>query len=568
MRLINARSLALEQFFGDATPKYAILSHTWDEGELSYQDWQERRNEASKRDGYFKIVAACQQALKHGLNYAWVDTVCIDKTSSAELSEAINSMFAWYRDAVFCYAYLSDVEYTGGELDVDGFCNSRWFTRGWTLQELLAPSWLIFFSKEWVMLGRKSSSRLLKPISEVTGVDIEYLAGASNLGDASVAKRMYWLSRRRTTRVEDLAYCVLGIFGINMPLIYGEGMRAFVRLQEEIIKVSRDHTIFCWNWTDRVPPRWTGLLAPSPETFSDSKDYYPWEAGSPYAMTNAGLSIRLGVVKSWSSLFIILNARRNNSPNFLRPCIAVDFIASSWRPHWVSRPDWAHEMLGRIPGRDFPTTGIIPLSMRHTPSSAISTQQIYLNASSPVHLTPMTRDVLGSRRMSICATDNQHELMLFLNTEYSYPRYNSRSYPPDAFDASRSIFRLSRDVTVSGDIYHSGLLLLADELRPGLFYAVFFGIRDIPPARYNSDLIWYCAINCIHRTGCIQSHYNWMLKKFFKSSYMQQQHVQYLGISVNIYPHNFEPWPSPYKDIMKAKRLCPAYIHLYKSRSL
>jgi hypothetical protein len=305
MRLIDAESLQLREFFGDV-PEYAILSHTWDEGELSLQDWN-HLDEAQKKAGYAKIKGSCHQALKDGLKYVWVDTNCIDKTSSSELSEAINSMYGWYRDSKVCYVYLSDVSvpenYDGGDCTSipairDTIRRSRWFTRGWTLQELIAPTMLVFYSQEWRQLGTKKTERAL--ISEITGIDSDYLRQPKKVQHASIARRMSWMAKRTTTRVEDIAYCMLGIFDINMALLYGEGNKAFLRLQEEIIKVSNDQTIFCWRAgphnKGRVPDDWVSILAPHPAVFQDSAQFFPEPGTSaspigPYAITNYGLSI-------------------------------------------------------------------------------------------------------------------------------------------------------------------------------------------------------------------------------------------------------------------------------------
>jgi hypothetical protein len=185
-----------------------------------------------------------------------VDTCCIDKTSSAELSEAINSMFRWHEIATICYAYLTDVY---SYADSPEFAKSRWFRRGWTLQELLAPSVLRFFNASWTYIGDRS--QLSSVIVAITKIDIHYLdvgLGTNeyrieSIRSAPVARRMSWASERVTMRVEDMAYCLLGIFGVNMPMLYGEGGRAFVRLQEEILKESIDMTIFasgygCNSW--------------------------------------------------------------------------------------------------------------------------------------------------------------------------------------------------------------------------------------------------------------------------------------------------------------------------------
>lgn len=177
---------------------------------------------------------------------------CIDKTSSAELSEAINSMFSWYQNAAVCYAYLSDVpKSTDVSAAESSFSKSRWFTRGWTLQELIAPCNLVFFSMDWHTLGTKIE--LSSRISSITGIERKFLSGKS-LELASAAKIMSWAALRKTSRVEDIAYCLLGLFDINMPLIYGEGKKAFRRLQEEIMTSrSEDHSLFAWGTIVATP---------------------------------------------------------------------------------------------------------------------------------------------------------------------------------------------------------------------------------------------------------------------------------------------------------------------------
>ncbi|KAK4442339.1 heterokaryon incompatibility protein-domain-containing protein [Podospora aff. communis PSN243] len=317
MRLINVETMQLEEFWDDQTPPYAILSHTWEEEEVSYQDFLNPAVASQKR-GYGKIVGACNQAKKDKLRFVWVDTNCIDKASSAELSEAINSMFNWYEKAAVCYAYLSDVSdpsYYGAPYLYDNnfvraFSSSRWFTRGWTLQELLAPATIKFFSDSWTFLSDRKS--LLPWISTTTGISTKHLHGRESLNLASVACKMSWLARRKTSRREDMAYCILGLFDINMPLLYGEGNKAFVRLQEEILKSSNDHTLFSWSWNKNVPSYWTSLLAPSPDTFASAGNFIPRRNLSepiPYQMTNYGLSITLPYVACWKSGFLMLNVR-------------------------------------------------------------------------------------------------------------------------------------------------------------------------------------------------------------------------------------------------------------------
>ena len=338
MRLINTRSLELTEFHGAAVPPYAILSHMWVEGEeVSFQEFTARRNPptttaaaAATKSGYRKIQRACEIALGDGLDWIWIDTNCIDKSSSAELTEAINSMYNWYRDAEVCYAYLCDVP----DLDEGGgheedplylFRRSRYFYRGWTLQELIGPPRLVFYSQNWSEIGERSQS-LAAVISSVTNIEEALLRGLTDLRQVSIAKKMSWAATRQTTRVEDIAYCLLGLFDVNMPLLYGEGTKAFIRLQEEIIRTTNDHTIFCWARNSSVAPGWTSTLAPSPAAFRDSSDYIPmgsWEAPMPYTMTNLGLSIHLPVVYSLTQMFVVLNAGLSRHDPNMRASIAM-----------------------------------------------------------------------------------------------------------------------------------------------------------------------------------------------------------------------------------------------------
>jgi len=348
----------MKQFFGDV-PEYAILSHTWGEDEVSYQDWQavmtlpdlvaackstgattldayttlqQRRVQAVMvKSGYHKITDFCYAVLQshNHLGWAWVDTCCIDKSSSSELSEAINSMFNWYRRSSICIAYLSDVP--GGENTQStdsAFRRSKWFTQGWTLQELLAPLVLDFYSSDWCRIDSRVSETPLYVVSEITGIRRHYPKGNASLQEASISERMSWAARRKTTRPEDIAYCLLGIFDVHIPMLYGEGEHAFIRLQEEIIKKSTDQTIFAWGLGMPVGPcegQSTGfhqLLAPSPGWFAygaelqplgDMDDMHNTDKAllhAPFQLTNAGLAIQLSLhrFQRTSSLGIYLAA--------------------------------------------------------------------------------------------------------------------------------------------------------------------------------------------------------------------------------------------------------------------
>ncbi|KAK3396986.1 heterokaryon incompatibility protein-domain-containing protein [Sordaria brevicollis] len=264
MRLLKTDTFELLEFVGEGIPKYAILSHTWEGKEVSFQDIQHPdalkylRASNPPTPAWSKVKHSCRKAQEEGYEYIWIDTCCIDKSSSAELQEAINSMFAWYRKAAICYAFLSDIESRNGisATEVLNITKSRWFTRGWTLQELLAPDSLQFYNASWEPLGSRSEWASL--ISQATTIPVGCLADSEHgktresieelLQQCTVAARMSWAATRQTTRIEDQAYCLLGLFDINLPMLYGEGKKAFMRLQQEIMKTSDDATILAWGY--------------------------------------------------------------------------------------------------------------------------------------------------------------------------------------------------------------------------------------------------------------------------------------------------------------------------------
>jgi hypothetical protein len=247
MRLLEIKGpgeFSLVQVATHNTLSYAILSHTWTGQEVTYQDLISGTGE--NKSGYDKIKFCGEQASKDGLKYFWVDTCCIDKSNSAELSTAINSMFRWYRNAKKCYVYLTDVSAPAHDGDVPpslstweaAFRDSRWFTRGWTLQELIAPAVVEFFSQGGKLLGNKKS--LEKPIHEITQIPIQALRG-NPFSDFSIAERKGWAAERQTAEEEDLVYCLLGLCEVSMPPIYGEGKAAALkRLQMTVKEFSKD----------------------------------------------------------------------------------------------------------------------------------------------------------------------------------------------------------------------------------------------------------------------------------------------------------------------------------------
>ncbi|KAK3321740.1 heterokaryon incompatibility protein-domain-containing protein [Apodospora peruviana] len=393
MRLINTETLLLEEFPGDFNSRYAILSHTWEDDEISFQEMLVATRTDGlpglairKKAGFRKISEFARVAAGHGFKYVWADTCCIDKTSSAELSESINSMFRWYSKAARCYVYLADVppgcmsdvrdaldhnvvynpdqRVTGsrpwaqrqlrklawpsrGAID-HPFYQSRWFTRGWTLQELIAPVDLIFYYSDWTPGITKASRTYV--LYRITGIP-ESVLEAGDCSVVSIADRMRWACARTTTRVEDMAYCLLGIFDVTMPMLYGECEKAFLRLQEEICKSSDDHSLFAWRQRDSDKdwsganshaPIYRGLFARSPDEFAiNSVSLAPVEPGTefipPFGSTSIGFNaqfplIPLSDASKLSGIVPLLDPTAQDSKNEFLAVLNAKALASWHKP--------------------------------------------------------------------------------------------------------------------------------------------------------------------------------------------------------------------------------------------
>ena len=265
----------------DATD-YAILSHRWIEQEVNYDEMNDLAkmdkgevDEICHRDGYRKILDSCEQAKRDKYRWLWIDTCCIDKRSSAELSEAINSMFRWYENSRVCYAYLHDLTSSSFPAtsndqkypESNGW--PEWFSRGWTLQEMIAPSDVRFFNKNWQPIGDKTT--LAPTLAEITRVPEHILTDGLPSNRPCVAQIMSWAADRKTTRVEDRAYSLLGLLDVNMPMLYGEGKKAFHRLQLEIIRMSNDQSIFAWDYQGERE-RTCSILADDPSFFRNCSE--------------------------------------------------------------------------------------------------------------------------------------------------------------------------------------------------------------------------------------------------------------------------------------------------------
>jgi hypothetical protein len=325
MRLINTITYLIEKFDDPSNaPRsgYAILSHTWilkPDKELELEDIRTAGTDVAKANLVRlnpKIRETCKlaQAQTPAISHAWIDTICIDQNSSSDKSEAINAMYRYYQDAKICFTHFFDVDGRGiiltdpnpNQPDTDDmkavrkeFTHARWFKRGWTLQELLAPPRLLFYDKNWNLLGSRND--LCNTIAGITHIEPGVLRDAQQMRACSIAKRMSWAAGRQTRRPEDKAYSLLGIFGVNMPMIYGEGDRAFIRLQEEIIKISDDHSLFAWSMSEDRNN--SALLARSPDPFAGCTNITRelLRTGNyPYSVNNRGISMQLSLIP-WST---------------------------------------------------------------------------------------------------------------------------------------------------------------------------------------------------------------------------------------------------------------------------
>ncbi|ETS80699.1 hypothetical protein PFICI_08228 [Pestalotiopsis fici W106-1] len=302
MWLLDTSNYSLVEIFRPEDFQYAILSHTWNSGnEVSFQDLR-NLDRARQRSGWTKIERTCKLAAQQNIKFAWVDTCCIDKTNNTELAEAINSMFEWYKLATICYVYLEDLpsssvgpesKFAQRQMAKD-LVRCKWFGRGWTLQELIAPSSAEFFDRDWILRGNKKS--LQHQLSQITDIELGVLANSEDLSSIPVARKMAWAAKRKTTRIEDIAYSLLGIFNVNMPLIYGEGMRAFLRLQEAIAQSTYDLSLFAWSDDEENPqtPEYNGIFAQTPMQFSRCGTLLNIEspallAGQSFNLTNRGV---------------------------------------------------------------------------------------------------------------------------------------------------------------------------------------------------------------------------------------------------------------------------------------
>ncbi|KXH68663.1 HET domain-containing protein [Colletotrichum salicis] len=348
MWLVNTDTLTLEEVSEPSSIKYAILSHTWEDDEVTFRDFQNvERIRARHKSGFSKIEKTCELARQRGLQYAWVDTCCIDKSSSAELSGAINSMFSWYRESTVCFVFLSDLPASERLIEQVGltsvfpyaqktFAACRWFTRGCTLQEPIAPSEVEFFDSQWGWFSRKADCP--DKLGEITGIRRSVLEFSSNLRQTPIAVKMSWAASRKTKRAEDRAYSLLGIFNINMSMIYGEGSKAFRRLQEEISRETNDLSLFEWRGPtqeDAGYQRFRGIFARSPSEFSSRSELQrsgtKQDSQNEFTLNNKGVRFETKLYKHTQGAYVMylgFNMRENIPVCIVLTRTAEGFIRS------------------------------------------------------------------------------------------------------------------------------------------------------------------------------------------------------------------------------------------------
>ncbi|KAK5094369.1 hypothetical protein LTS08_008650 [Lithohypha guttulata] len=407
LRWINQESIGLTPDLDeDKRPPYAILSHTWAENNSQEVTFAEVETaEGQQKTGYEKIRFCAEQARTDRINHIWVDTCCIDKTNHVELSEAITSMYRWYQEAIKCYVYLPDVSCpqrgSGGDayaLWGPQFHVSKWFARGWTLQELLAPKTVEFYSCEGPWLGDKTT--LAQQIHQITGVPVDALH-SSSLAQFSTIERMRWAEGRKTKKPEDRAYSLLGIFGVSIPVIYGEGeKKAFRRLQREMQQElgTTLHPDVHWMVPRTANSLFTGrqeLLQELEDTVRDAV-YCPWDrdqcrivisgmGGQGKSEVCLQLARRLRSV-FWAVLWIDVSDRDIAEQSLLEAAQRLSLPAHSWEDALYAIANLSHSWLLILDNADDPETdyrdyfpdsrhGVIVMTSRNQECQQYATDQ-------------------------------------------------------------------------------------------------------------------------------------------------------------------------------------------------
>ncbi|KAJ3576040.1 hypothetical protein NPX13_g3824 [Xylaria arbuscula] len=449
MRLINVQTLELEEFHHNI-PSYAILSHTWGRNEVTFQDYllvtepypdpntHARVKSIQDRPAFDKIMGACRRAREDNLGYLWCDTNCIDKRSSAELSEAINSMYAWYHNSAVCYVYLSDVKTFsfGSNEGEKEFRKSLWFTRGWTLQELLALEKVLFFNMWWQLIAPRQD--LAHIILGITRIHKGALLDRNKIRNYSIAQRMSWAANRQTSRQEDIAYCLLGIFDINMPLLYGEGPKAFIRLQEEIIKASDDQSIFAWDFVDAHSLNSTTILAVSPNEFAGCGSIVRDMSAirCPYSITNLCVAFQLPMIQAAISKTVLVGLNCSTELKVHESRSDAQAVNSpGWRfPVWI----WLKLIENDIYTRSPSPTSRTSLSSFYASKAGCHVTKLYGITSSSQVESQMTTAYSPTSVDTIASTG--FHITIGFGRLRSHAKAFGETFAPDSF----SIYKLTR----------------------------------------------------------------------------------------------------------------------------
>jgi Heterokaryon incompatibility protein (HET) len=300
MRLLHSETFELRSFIRGQVPDYVILSHRWGVEELTFDDIQKHpisnpSSLARQLRGFPKVAGACKLAKEDGYDWIWIDSCCINKASSSELQETINSMWDFYAQSNICYVYLWDVSDSDSEMQP--FHKSEWFTRGWTLQELIAPVCVEFYTQDWTQIGTKTERH--QEIAQITNINPRALVHDEDIDFFSSAERLSWAAHREVTTEEDAAYCLLGLFQVNMPMLYGEGrVNAFIRLQEAIYSATYDESLYLFrynNYPDTLP-----LLADSPTRFCQKIDCASCQLDGPQCFPSQIPYSRISASELWT----------------------------------------------------------------------------------------------------------------------------------------------------------------------------------------------------------------------------------------------------------------------------
>lgn len=263
MRFLHTKTFVLHDFTGPPS-SYAVFFHAHGSDDIGFEDFSKPQMLLCK-DGFHRLWQACSRARNHGSEWLWSDAVCIDRGSSTALTEAFNSLARIYQHCIFSIIYLEDLpcsDCVGGGLE-KRLAKCAWLRNVWVLPQLIFPKHSFIYDRDWAEIGTKAS--LARQLSLVTSIEQSVLINPAALGEYSVAKRMSWASHLEASRPEDRSFALLGILGVHMPIVYGEGQKAFIRLQEEILRDTNDYSLFAWR--PEVPQEYRGLFAYSPAEF-------------------------------------------------------------------------------------------------------------------------------------------------------------------------------------------------------------------------------------------------------------------------------------------------------------